>query len=140
MANFWTRGICVAMLLAASPMANAGFDCNTSHGGYRLQTSDNWFGTDKAEHFGVSLPFGSIGGYLARDSAHPVIYGALMGSVPGLVKEGIDGTCRSDGFSYKDLAADVVGALTGAALAGWAISYQRNAHARTIGIAYTTQF
>jgi putative lipoprotein len=141
MAGSWTRGVWVAMLLATSPAANAGFDCNTSHGGFRLQTSDAWFGADKAEHFGVSLPFGSIGAYLARDSEHPVIYGTLIGSVPGLIKEGIDGTCRSDGFSYKDLTADVVGAFMGAVLAGWAITYERNnAHSRTIGIAYTTRF
>jgi uncharacterized protein YfiM (DUF2279 family) len=105
-----------------------------------MQTEDAWFGRDKLEHFAVSVPFGGLGAWLARDSAHPVMYGALLGTVPGLVKEGIDGTCRSDGFSYKDLAADFVGSLTGALFTHWAISYHRSSRGHEVGVAYTNRF
>jgi len=104
------------------------------------ETSDGWFHSDKLKHFAVSVPFGALGAYLARDTAHPVIYGTLIGTLPGLIKEGIDGTCRSSGFSYKDLAVDVVGALTGALLGNWAITYSRSSRGQTVGVAYSTRF
>ena len=69
-----------------------------------------------------------------------MIYGALIGTAPGLIKEGIDGTCRNDGFSYKDLTADFVGSLTGALLTHWAITYRRNTQGHEIGVAYTNRF
>lgn len=96
------------MLLAASPAAKAEIDCSTSRGEFRVLTSDGWFGIDKAEHFGASLPFGALGGYLTRDRDPPLVYGALIGSIPGLLKERFDDTCLSDCFSYKGLTADAV--------------------------------
>ncbi|WP_321816475.1 MULTISPECIES: hypothetical protein [unclassified Paraburkholderia] len=133
-------GLCAALLLMASATAHASFDCNGSHGGFRVQTNDRWTGTDKLEHFGVSAPFGAIGGWLMRDTDHPVIYGTLFGTVPGLVKETIDGTCRTDGFSYKDLFADALGALTGAWLTHWAVMYSGGSHGKTIGVRYDNTF
>ncbi len=110
----------LALTMTACTVAHAGFDCSGSRGGWRVQTSDNWTGTDKLEHFAASAPFGAFGAYLTRDTGHPVIYGTLIGSTPGLVKEVIDGTCRSDGFSYKkDLTADVLGSLVGTSLTHW---------------------
>lgn len=134
------RGLCAALLITASAAAHAGFDCSGSHGGFRMQTSDSWVGTDKLEHFGVSAPFGALGGWLMRDTAHPAIYGALLGTVPGLVKETIDGTCRTDGFSYKDLFADAVGAFSGAWLAHWAITWSSSVRGKTIGVRYDDTF
>ncbi|CAG9190123.1 conserved exported hypothetical protein [Paraburkholderia sabiae] len=130
----------LALMLAASSAAHAAFECSGTHSGWRMQTSDSWTGTDKLEHFAVSAPFGALGAYVARDTQHPVIYGSLLGAVPGLAKEVIDGTCTTDGFSYKDLAADALGALTGAALTHWAIMYHRNAHGTTLGLAYRNTF
>ncbi|MEM5353429.1 hypothetical protein VOI32_35525 [Paraburkholderia caribensis] len=140
MSTYWRQGITLALIMATSTAVWAGVDCNSSRGGFRVQTSDDWFGTDKLEHFAVSVPFGALGAYLTRDTEHPVFYGTLVGSVPGFLKEVLDGTCRSSGFSYKDLTADVVGALTGALLGNWAISYNRDARGKTVGIAYHTRF
>lgn len=86
------------------------------------------------------MPFGALGAYMTRDTQHPIVYGTLIGTLPGLAKEVIDGTCSTDGFSYKDLAADALGSLTGAALTHWAILYRRNAHSTTIGLAYRNSF
>ena len=134
------HGIALAMLLAASTAAHAGVDCDGGRGGYRFQTSDGWFQSDKLKHFAVSAPFGALGAYLTRDTEHPVIYGTLIGTIPGLIKEGIDGTCRSSGFSYKDLAADIAGALSGALLTHWAISLSRDARGHTVAISYRGRF
>ncbi|SIT46915.1 conserved exported hypothetical protein [Paraburkholderia piptadeniae] len=134
------RATALALMLAASSAAKAGFDCNGSRGGWRLQTSDSWTGSDKLTHFAVSAPFGALGAYLARDTQHPVVYGTSIGTVPGLLKEIVDGTCRTSGFSYKDLTADALGALTGALLGNWAITYSRNAGGTMVGVAYFNRF
>jgi putative lipoprotein len=128
------------LMVTGSSVAHAAFDCSGSHGGWRVQTADSWTGSDKLEHMGVSAPFGALGAYVTRDTDHPVIYGTLLGATPGLAKEIIDGTCRSDGFSYKDLTADVVGSLIGASLTHWAIMYQRDQHSTTVGLRYSTVF
>jgi VanZ family protein len=88
----------------------------------------------------VSAPFGALGAYLARDTEHPVVYGTLIGTVPGLAKEVFDGTCPTDGFSYKDLTADVIGALLGASLTHWALVYHRDSKSTTVGLSYSDRF
>lgn len=123
-------------LLTSSAYA---FDCRGGRGGWRVDTADAWTGHDKVQHFAVSAPFGALGAYIARDSEHPVVYGALLGSIPGLAKELYDGSCRSGGFSYKDLAADVAGALTGAALGNWRIGYQRTP-VQQVSVSYKTAY
>ncbi|MFD1556301.1 hypothetical protein ACFSHT_11795 [Paraburkholderia silviterrae] len=140
MALVSNRGLCAAVLLVASAAAHAGIDCSGSRGGFRFMTSDSWVDTDKLEHFGASVPFGALGGWLTRDTDHPIIYGTLIGTVPGLAKQTFDGTCRTDGFSYKDLFADTFGALTGAWLAHWALIYSREPRSRTIGLQYDNTF
>jgi putative lipoprotein len=140
MSTKWRHGIWLATMLTVSAAAHADIDCNGGRGGYRMQTSDSWFHSDKLKHFAVSAPFGALGAYLTRDTEHPVIYGTLIGTIPGLIKEGIDGTCRGGGFSYKDLIADVAGALTGALLTNWAITYSRDGRSRTVAISYSRRF
>ncbi len=134
------RGICFVLLIISSAAAHAALDCEGSRGGFRFQTNDSWTGTDKLEHFAVSAPFGALGGWLTRDTDHPVVYGTLIGTVPGLLKETLDGTCRTDGFSYKDLFADALGAFTGAWLAHWAVTYSRGSHSQTFGLRYDNVF
>jgi putative lipoprotein len=129
-----------ALMVTGTSLAHAGLDCSGSRGGWRVQTNDSWTGSDKLAHLGVSAPFGALGAYLTRDTDHPVIYGALIGTTPGLAKEIFDGTCRSDGFSYKDLAADTLGAFVGASLTHWAVLYQRDAHSMTLGVRYSSRF
>ncbi|MDR5785802.1 MULTISPECIES: hypothetical protein [unclassified Caballeronia] len=126
----------LALTVTASSFAHAGFDCSGSRGGWRMQTSDSWTGSDKLAHVAASAPFGALGAYLTRGSDHPVVYGTLIGTAPGLVKEIVDGTCRTDGFSYKDLAADALGAWIGASVTHWAILYQRTPHGMTVGLSY----
>lgn len=116
------------------------WDCSGGRGGFRTTNSDSWTGTDKLEHFGVSVPFGALGAYIARDSEHPIIYGSLIGTIPGLAKEAFDGTCKNNGFSYKDLAADFIGSLTGAVLGNYAINYYRDPHGTTVGVSYHKTF
>jgi putative lipoprotein len=116
------------------------WDCSSSRHGFRTTTSDSWTGTDKLEHFGVSVPFGAIGSYLSKDTEHPIIYGSMIGLVPGLAKEVFDGTCESNGFSYKDLTFDLLGSITGAVLGNVAITYYRNSHESNVGIIYRKNF
>jgi uncharacterized protein YfiM (DUF2279 family) len=92
--------------------AHADLTCSTARSGFRVE-SDSWVGTDKLEHFAVSAPFGAFGGWLTRDTDHPVIYGTLIGTVPELGLQLLDGTCPTGGFSYNDLFAGALGALTG---------------------------
>ncbi|NLP65642.1 hypothetical protein [Paraburkholderia sacchari] len=133
------RGLCAAALLTASVAAHADLHCATERSGFRVE-SDSWGGTDKLEHFAVSAPFGALGGWLTRDTDHPVVYGTLIGTVPGLALEVLNGTCPSGGFSYKDLFADALGAFTGAWLAHWAITWSREPHSHTIGLQYGNTF
>jgi putative lipoprotein len=127
-------------LLTSSVHALASWDCHSSRGGWRTTNSDSWTGTDKLEHFSVSVPFGAIGAYLTRDTEHPVVYGTMIGIVPGIAKEVFDGTCKTDGFSYKDLTADLLGSFTGAMLGNYAINYYRDKHGSTIGVSYQKTF
>lgn len=133
------RLIFVVLLSIFSAAAHADLECSATRSGFRLE-SDSWTGTDKLEHFGVSVPFGAAGGWLTRDTDHPVIYGTLIGTVPGLALQILDGTCPTGGFSYKDLFADALGALTGAWLAHWAVTYARGSHSQTFGLRYDNVF
>ena len=58
--------------------------------GARAQSTDSWVGADKAKHFGLSAPLGMFGSALIpRDAtlSQRVMYGTLLGSLPGLAKE-----------------------------------------------------
>ena len=133
------RIIFIVLLIRFSASARAGLECSTARSGFRFE-SDSWTGTDKLEHFAVSVPFGAAGGWLTRDTDHPVVYGTLIGTVPGLALQILNGTCPTAGFSYKDLFADALGALSGAWLAHWAVSWSRDSHSGTIGLRYNNVF
>ena len=139
MAHQVKQGVCLALLIMASGAAHADLTCDGSYGGFRFE-HDSWTGTDKLEHFAVSVPFGALGGWITRDTDHPVIYGTLIGTVPGLMLQTLNGFCSTGGFSYKDLTANALGALTGAWLAHWAITYSRDSLSRTVGVRYDNVF
>src|ERR1700744_4710356 len=47
----WGHAISPAIMLAARAAAHADVDCDGGRGGYRFQTSDGWFQSDKLKHF-----------------------------------------------------------------------------------------
>lgn len=100
---------------------------------------DSWSGKDKLQHFGLSIPLGMLGTHMARNSSNPVLYGTLIGTAPGLVKELLDARCQGSGFSYKDLTADVLGSLSGAYLGNMYITYQ-NKGEKQLTVGYRTSF
>lgn len=76
---------------------------------------------DKLKHFGVSILFGAAGEsclhYSTKmDGSKRVIFGTMLGTLPGLLKELIDSTEEGNRFSGGDLAADILGSFSGALL------------------------
>jgi len=70
---------------------------------------------DKQQHLVVSALLGVVATTALEDTRHPVLYGAAVASIPGVLKEVYD--ARHPGAhtaSAADLAADVIGAVTGA--------------------------
>ncbi|QRK08323.1 hypothetical protein JQX13_51820 [Archangium violaceum] len=101
-----------------------------------IPSRDDWFGRDKALHFGVSAGLagaGYAGGALffeAREARWLTGSGVALGA--GVAKEIYDAG-RGSFFSVKDLTWDVLGTATGLALS-WAVDrlfFQREASART---------
>jgi len=72
---------------------------------------------DKTFHFAVS----TVTGYLAETIIHKqtdsdfkrVAYGALLGTVPGLIKEIADSNEENKEFSQDDMLANIAGAFVG---------------------------
>jgi uncharacterized protein YfiM (DUF2279 family) len=139
MPHYVKQCVCLALLILFCSVARADHECSATRGGFRFE-SDSWTGTDKLEHFAVSVPFGALGGWLTRDADHPAIYGSLIGTVPCFALQVLNGTCPTGGFSYKDLFADALGALTGAWLAHGAVTYLRDSHSQTFGLRYDNVF
>ena len=84
-------------------------------------SQDSWTGQDKALHFGMSAPMGLLGvSFAARlgftDATEKKVVGALIGSMPGLVKELADISNPRGTASIKDLAFNLLGAALGASL------------------------
>lgn len=83
--------------------------------------STSYAENDKALHYGVSV----VTGYVAETVLHKqfesdtkrIVYGTLLGTVPGLIKEIMDENDKSGAFDEKDLLADIAGAFTGAFIA-----------------------
>lgn len=79
-------------------------------------------GDDRFKHFAVSSLFGAASeSYLHYktdlNTSGRIIWGVVLGSIPGLTKELIDSTKKENHFSGLDLAADVAGAFVGAVAA-----------------------
>ena len=76
---------------------------------------------DKLKHFGISMLFGAAGesflhytSDLKGDSR--VIFGTVLGTLPGFFKEIVDSTEKGNRFSGGDLVADILGYFCGAFL------------------------
>jgi hypothetical protein len=77
---------------------------------------------DFALHFGLSTVFGAAGeSYLHYKTnlgtAERIVYGTIIGSVPGFVKELGDSTQGDNSFNGEQMAANVLGALVGSVIA-----------------------
>jgi uncharacterized protein YfiM (DUF2279 family) len=79
--------------------------------------SDSWTGQDKVKHFGVSAPMGLLGAKFAGPTASTserVMYGALIGSLPGVFKELTDLRTPGSSASMRDMSFNIAGAAIGA--------------------------
>lgn len=81
---------------------------------------DEWFGADKALHFGASAGL-AVGGYAAsalvfEDRSARLAVGASLALTLGVAKE-LNDLAGHGNPSWKDLAWDVVGTVTGLAVA-----------------------
>lgn len=86
----------------------------------RAAGEDDWFGSDKALHFGVSAGIGA-GGYMAgallfEARGHALVLGGALGLVAGAGKELLDLAGAGDP-SWKDLTWDAIGTVSGLGLA-----------------------
>lgn len=82
-------------------------------------SNDDWRGPDKNKHFAVSFYTGAAATQFVRsvtdDPVQIVFWGTLGGQLPGLLHESMQGF-EPKGFSYKDHAYNLAGALLGALL------------------------
>jgi len=106
---------------------------------------DRWDGTDKAWHVGASAPFGALGAALAgREGAsgERLLYGTLVGSLPGLAKELADARRPGQRASGRDLTANLVGAALGALLADCCLirPLARGDRVDGVGVEYRVDF
>jgi len=107
--------------------------------------SDSWTGADKRAHLALSAPFGALGAWLAGSAASPaerVLYGTMIGALPGLAKELVDLRTRGAVASYKDMAFNVAGAALGALLSDCCLvrPYTRGDRIDGVGIEYRIEF
>lgn len=95
-----------AFALLAS-LSNAAAACGSRN--------DDWTGSDKAAHFGVSLALGVGASRLSDDTW--TAFGLAL--VPGVAKELYDGTRDCNRFSWKDMAWNAAGAYVGVRTGNW---------------------
>jgi putative lipoprotein len=78
---------------------------------------DSWLGRDKAKHFGLSAVMAGAGaaaanaGEMDDHQAFPAVVGITLAI--GAAKETYDLHYKPSGWSWKDLAWDLLGALAG---------------------------
>ncbi|WP_257455202.1 hypothetical protein [Archangium lipolyticum] len=105
--------LCLSLLL---PLSARGAEPGTT-------PRDDWFGRDKALHYGVSVGLAGAGyaggALLFEEPGARWLTGAGLALGAGLGKEVYD-AWRGSVFSFKDLVWDVLGTATGLALS-WAI-------------------
>lgn len=87
--------------------------------------NDSWFGRDKAKHFVASFLIAGAGSWwtrhrCGRGRGESVRFGMGFALSLGVVKEFCDGRSPRGRFSWKDVAADLLGvSLGGLLLGGW---------------------
>lgn len=92
-----------------------------------LAHADEWTGEDKKQHFAGSALMGVAASVAFKDSEHPVLYPMAAVLAVGLAKEIRDEVATAgSGFSYKDLAADALGAALGVSVGNGVIYATRN--------------
>ncbi len=102
----------IALVLLALGLALLSAGCGTMS-----PQGDAWLGKDKAKHFGLSALMAASGaaaanaGDMEDHQSFPVVVGATL-SV-GAAKEAHDYLYKPSGWSWKDLAWDLLGALAG---------------------------
>ena len=106
---------------------------------------DSWTGQDKVRHFGVSAQLGALGMTMvpARAStAERILYGTLIGSLPGLAKELADFGRPGATPSMRDMVFNVLGAAVGAAFADCCMirAIARGERIDGVGIEYRIEF
>jgi putative lipoprotein len=103
---------------------------------------------NEALHFGLSAIFGAAGEsfvhyHTQSGTAERIVYGTLLGSLPGLAKELSDGSQGDDSFSGSDMAANVAGALVGSVIANLVndrIQVSINPERETVSLALLYRF
>lgn len=89
--------------------------------------ADDWTGDDKNKHFAGSAAMGVAATVVFKDSEHPVLYPFAATIAVGLAKEVYDEVkSGGSGFSYKDLAADALGAALGVSVGNGVLYVTRN--------------
>jgi len=93
---------------------------------------------DKQQHIAISALLGMAAAIALEDSDHPILYGAVVATLPGVVKELYDARHpRNHTASGADLVADVTGAVTGA----WIGHHlQLRAHRNSAEVKFTGEF
>lgn len=95
----------------------------TSRSARADEDSDPWFGKDKALHFAASSAIAAggyaVGAVLFDARGHALIFGGAAAAAAGIGKEVLDATGSGDP-SWRDLAWDGIGTVTGLAVA-WGI-------------------
>lgn len=78
---------------------------------------DPWSSPDKLRHFGASAVIAAAAAQNARnherEGCEAFRIGFVISSGVGIAKEAADDTLRHVGWSWRDLAMDVLGALAG---------------------------
>ena len=82
---------------------------------------DDWSGTDKAAHFGVSFALGVAGSRLSDDTW--TAFGLAL--LPGLAKEVYDAQQDCNRFSWKDMGWNAAGAYVGVRTGNWVLGPTR---------------
>ena len=103
---------------------------------------------DKLLHFGISGIFGAAGeSYLHSKSQlqtpERIVYGTLIGIVPGILKELYDDRQKDESFDWCDMAANAGGALSGAIISNYInnkIQLDYDPKTKKAGISYKAEF
>ena len=98
----WSQTDCDVSMVFHSPQSDT------------LQIVDKWFAQDKAEHLVVSAFLSGVSCCVFRDfycnrEESSLYLSAILTFGAGLGKEFYDGRTPQGKFSYKDLAADILG-------------------------------